>query len=36
MMFIGPWELIIVLGVGFFFVGAILAIVGLAKRKDQE
>ncbi len=34
MMFIGPWELIIVLGVGFFFVGVILTIVALAKHKQ--
>ncbi len=34
-MFIGPWELIIILGfVGFFFVGVILTIVALTKRKD--
>ena len=34
-MAIGGWELIIILGfVGFFFVGAILAIVALTRRKD--
>lgn len=33
MMMIGPLELIIVLVIGSFFVGAILAIIVLAKPK---
>lgn len=34
MMLISPWELIILFVVSSFFVGAILTIVALAKRKD--
>lgn len=34
MMMIGPLELVIVLVVGSFFVGAILAIVALVKSKN--
>ena len=33
MMMIGPLELVIVLAVGSFFVGAVLAIVALVKPK---
>ena len=34
MAFIGPWELIILFIVSSFFVGIILTIVALTKRKD--
>ncbi len=34
MMAMGPVELIIVFVIGCFFIGAILAIVALTKRKD--
>ena len=34
MMFIGPWELIIVFVVGCFIVGAIISVLALTKRQD--
>lgn len=33
-MFIGAWELIVVFAISIFFVGAILTVVALRKRKD--
>ena len=34
-MFIGPWELIVLAIISIPIIGAILAIVVLAKRKDK-